>query len=131
MFGVICDGIGQFFNVTDADIDSTGWSFRGDNATWDTQARAAFALCNRRGFEGGSFTGNINGDIHALSCYPGTIINAHDADLDATGWGFRGDNTGWGQAGRAAYGFCVARGYRSGQMNGNIFGDLHGVVCSK
>jgi hypothetical protein len=37
---------------------------------------------------------------------------------------------GLGQAARAAFVFCQQRGYSTGQMNGNIYNDLHGVVCS-
>jgi Zn-dependent metalloprotease len=132
LFGVICFGPGaQWSDASDADIDSTGWSFRDNSTPWDNQARAAQVLCNRKGFVGGFFNGYIGPAVHGLICYPGTFIDAHDADLDATGWGYRGNSTGWGQAARAATTFCQQRGYLSGEMNGQINGDLHGVACSQ
>jgi hypothetical protein len=131
VFGVVCyGGTAQLFNVTDADIDGTGWGFRNNSTPWDNQARAAFALCGPKGFAGGTFNGYINGNLHGLLCYPATEVDAHDSDLDATGWGYRADNTDWARAARAAYGFCQQRGYTTGQMNGNIFNDLHGVMCA-
>ena len=57
-------------------------------------------------------------------------FDATNGQLLDTGWPVADTNTvGWGQANRAAQGFCGERGYAGGFLNGHQSGNRKGVIC--
>jgi hypothetical protein len=122
------------FDVHDAEVDSSGWGFRGDDTDWARAMRAAHVICARHGFVGGYFNGYIADDRHGLVCYrnngnTAAGFDAHDSEIAATGWPFKNNDADWAWAMRAADGVCQKHGFTSGHFNGYINGDLHGLIC--
>lgn len=70
-YEVHCDGPGTaWFDVTQADINATGWSFSDVNTVaWAQAQRAAAQLCAWRGYVGGHFNGQMAGGRFGLICY--------------------------------------------------------------
>lgn len=137
-FGLQCSGGDTLWlDVTTAQMDSR-WRFSGDinRVNWAQAGRAAERICAARGFAGGQFNGHQRGRSYGLFCYRGGAqwFDATDAQVAATGWGFptpRLDDNAWAQAGRAAVGFCRARGFSGGFMNGHQVPGRFGIVCQK
>lgn len=121
------------------EIAATEWAFTDVNqVSWAQANRAAERLCAgaNQGFAGGHFNGHqLNGN-YGLVCYRGASqwFDASDGELAATGWGFatpKLDDVQWSQAMRAATGFCQAKGFSGGFMNGHQAPNRYGVVCQK
>jgi hypothetical protein len=137
-FGLQCSGGDTLWlDVTTAQMDQQ-WRFFGDinSVNWAVAARAAERICATRGYAGGQFNGHQRGAHYGLFCYRGGAqwFDAGDADLAATGWGFptpKLDDNLWAQASRAATGFCRAKGFSGGFMNGQHVPNRSGVVCQK
>ena len=137
-FGLQCSGGDtQWFDVRTSDMDPQ-WRFSGsiNDVNWAQAGRTAERYCATRGFVGGQFNGHQRNGRYGVFCYRGGAqgFDASDAELAATGWGFptpRLDDNAWAQAGRAATGFCRAKGFSGGFMNGHQLPNRYGVVCQQ
>jgi hypothetical protein len=138
-YGIQCAGRGAtFYDVTQPQIASTGWGFTDVNqVNWAQANRAAERLCAgaNLGYVGGHFNGQMANGKYGIFCYKDNAqwFDALGTDIANTGWGFRGklDNENWAQAARAAVGYCRARGFSGGFMNGHEVPGKYGVVCQK
>jgi hypothetical protein len=139
-FGVQCSDANVVWREASAqEISSSGWGFSDVNqVSWAQANRAAERLCAgaNQGFAGGHFNGHQGGGNYGLFCYRGSSqwFDASDAELAATGFGFatpKLDDVQWAQAMRAATGFCQAKGFEGGFMNGHQAPNRYGVVCQK
>lgn len=139
-YGVQCSDADVVWRDASAqEISTSGWSFSDVNqVSWAQANRAAERLCAaaNQGFAGGHFNGHQVSGNYGLFCYRGAAkwFDATDAELAATGWGFatpKLDDVQWAQAMRAATGFCQAKGFEGGFMNGHQAPNKYGVVCQK
>ena len=125
--------------MTAAQIAATAWGFTDVNTvSWAQAGRAAERLC--AGLGQGQFNGHMRSATrtgrYGLFCYRtgAQWFDATGAQIAATGWGFptpRLDDNLWAQAARAATGFCRARGFAGGFMNGHQVPDRFGIVCQR
>lgn len=90
-------------------------NFMFPTANWARAQRKAHWMCKLRGFIGGTFLPGRDGKVwqYSFACigrHGGKVLNASQADIDATSWGFYDLNTvPWPQASRAALAVCQSQ----------------------
>lgn len=109
---------------------------------WDYANKSAEAVCHRRGYEGGLYTGHQSGDLMGINCSGGGSLTW----MDMPGWEAR-TTKAWLDYSRtvrnptylphlvangAAMDLCKARGYGGGFFNGHYDGvaDVMGAYCA-
>lgn len=126
-----------WFDLTQNDINTTGWGFTDVNTvSWARAGRAASNYCSTHGFVSGQFNGQQRDGMHGVFCYRGgaQYIDATDADIAATRWPVNTtdlDSASWAQAARAANEFCRPRGFVGGFLSGHHVPNKTGVVCQR
>lgn len=124
-----------WFDLTDAEVEATGWGFSDVNTVdWARAGRAAANYCTSKGFVGGQSTGHQRDGRRGVFCYRSgaTYLDATDADIAATKWGFNTaapETAPWAQGARAANEYCRGHGYVGGFLSGHHLPNKTGVVC--
>jgi hypothetical protein len=144
--GLLCEGPQTaWFDLTPAEIAATPEPFTNvDTVGWAQANRDAGILCVNRGYVSGHFNGQqllSSGGLFPPSKLGLLCSNANAkyyvakaSDFSSTGWSMGDvDTTSWAQAGRAANGYCTARGFVSGYLNGqeNRSNRTYGVICER
>jgi hypothetical protein len=135
--GTICYGSGVYFDVTQAQRNSSAWTFSDVNVVpWAQAARAAHDLClGLFGFQtGGQFIGHQNAGVMGLVCnnLRSQWFDIPKSDLPPLGFTINDTNAvDWAYAARAANEWCKqpTRGYVGGRLNGYFSSTKLGAVC--
>ncbi|MEX5258037.1 hypothetical protein RCG71_17090 [Kocuria sp. CPCC 205281] len=134
--GVICTDAqdARGLDATTGQLLDTGWPVDDTNQVgWAQAARAAQGFCSERNYVGGFLNGHQLGNRRGVVCVGARDAQWFDAtkgQLLDTGWPVEDTNqVGWGQAARAAQGFCSDRGFVGGFLNGHQLGNRKGVIC--
>lgn len=127
----------QWQDVSQAQVNGTGWGFTDINAVqWARANRAAERLCAgaNQGFAGGHFTGHSAGTNFGLFCFGAGAqwFDSSAQSREAAGATIGDlDQVSWVDASHAAKAFCSKMGFDSGFFNGQQVGDKKGIVCQR
>jgi hypothetical protein len=134
--GLVCYARGtRWFDITQSELNATGWGFGDVNTVaWAQASRAAFGYCTQRGYVGGQLNGFQGAaGVKGVICIGSDVAQWFDVtrqDIWNTGWRFDDTNlTAWAQAARAANSLCNDRGFVSGRFNGHQYNGRFGLVC--
>jgi hypothetical protein len=128
----------NWFDTTRAERAASGYPiYNRTDVGWAHANRSAEAVCLRRGYDGGLYTGHQAGELMGINCFaggssvwmhlPGSVVRAQPSwDPTKKLEGQRPD-----RANHVGHTLCLDRGYETGFLNGHHdpATDLYGVVC--